>query len=165
MDTCILSRIIDLRFKEETGIAIDKICDLQNIEITTSPKTLEEFLKTKRNKRKTAFKLLFKIISKLEKKPTTIYRPNLWGEGLWGEGVWGGGTTSTDPIYIKISKIFDIDDAEHIYQAYKNNCEYFLTLDKKTILNRAKEYKKELDLIPLNMKFADPVELTKDYFE
>lgn len=159
VDTCILSRIVDLRFSKSTAIAIDKLCDLDMIELVTSPKTLEEFINTINSKKKTALKLLYKLISKLQNKETVIYTPATWGSGRWGESVWGGGSTSEDPIYSKIKEIFDKDDTDHIYQAIKNDCKYFLTLDKRTILNPAKKYQNELDLILLDMEFVDPTDL------
>lgn len=161
VDTCILSRIIDLRFTKETGVAVDKLCNIVEVDMVTSPKTLDEFMNVVDDKKRTALKLLFKIISKLQKKETTVYNPATWGSVMWGESVWGGGSNSEDPNYTKIKKIFDADDADHIYQAHKNNCDYFLTLDRKTILNRAKKYEKDLLLIPINMKFVSPVDLVE----
>lgn len=161
VDTCILSRIVDLRFSKKIGDAVNILCDIDNVEMVTSPKTLDEFMKATDDKKRTALKLLFKIISKLQKKETLIYNPATWGSGVWGEFVWGGGSNSEDPDYTKIKKIFDIDDADHIYQAHKNNCDYFLTLDKKTILDRAKTYEKDLLSIPVKMKFVNPVDLVE----
>ena len=37
------------------------------------------------------------------------------------------------------SLLKDKDDAKHIYQAFRNKVNYFLTVDASTILNRAKE--------------------------
>jgi len=162
VDNCILSRIIDLRFKKSTGVAIEKLCDLDEVEMVTSSKTLDEFLNTTEDKKRTALRLLFKLISKIKKKEPMIFYPATFGGVPFGTATFGGGYSATDPVFEKINKIFDKDDSDHIYQAFKNGCQYFLTLDKETILNRVKKYKKELDLIPLNMKLVDPTGLVNE---
>jgi len=48
----------------------------------------------------------------------------------------GARTSVPDPIYKALKELLpDEVDAKHIYQASKNNIQYFLTTDEKTILS------------------------------
>jgi len=68
-----------------------------------------------------------------------------WGVAMWGEARWGDGVERDDPIFKALNSIFDNVDAEHIFLCIKNSIPYFVTYDKRTILNRASKNKKLLD--------------------
>lgn len=78
---------------------------------------------------------------------------------MFGEAPFGGGVTRVDQQYAKLKEIFDHEDSFHIFQAIKNDCIYFLTLDKKTILSIADANKKVVKEIT-QMKFVSPVQLS-----
>jgi len=72
------------------------------------------------------------------------------------------GGVREDPLFTKLKQIFDKDDAELIFQAEKNNLDYFLTLDKRTILNRLREKEDQLKEIGLKVKIVSPSQLVKE---
>lgn len=65
------------------------------------------------------------------------------------------------PLLKKLRNIFDSDDAEHIFQAIVGGCRYFITIDKKTILNRVEDKKVLLEEICPDLEFVSPSELLK----
>jgi hypothetical protein len=51
-----------------------------------------------------------------------------------------GGGSREDPLFGALKQILpDVSDAEHIFQAAKNNVEVFVTSDKRTIIRFASE--------------------------
>lgn len=66
-----------------------------------------------------------------------------------------------DPLYDALEKIFDADDAAHIFQASKAECDYFVTLDGRTILGRATHNKEFLLSLLPHLQFFSPFELLK----
>lgn len=160
LDTCVLSRITDLKFESDIANALEKICDSEKTELVTSDKTLEEFNNVKNDKKKTAFRLIYKLISKIQKKnPIIVTNSALFGDALFGSVPFGGDDSHVDELLIELNKFFDKDDSDHIYQAIKNDCDYFLTLDYKTIINRYKRNKTEIDSLLSKTKIVDPIDL------
>jgi len=83
-----------------------------------------------------------------------------YGSAAYGTmGYGGGGGSRENSLYTFLKTIFDLDDAQHIFQAEINGIEYFLTLDEKTILNRAKLHDLPFTQKGLKIKFVSPVEL------
>ncbi len=68
----------------------------------------------------------------------------------------GGSITEFNPVYMKLTSIFDDDDAEHILHALMAKCDYFVTFDKKTILNRAAKYHNEVQKLFDTLRLASP---------
>lgn len=66
-----------------------------------------------------------------------------------------------DPQFTQLKTVFDKDDAEHILQAIKAECDYFLAVDYSTILNRVETNIKILLDISPNTQLVDPIELLK----
>lgn len=159
LDTCILSRLLDMNIDDAELKALDVICDDPRIDLVTSEKTLEEFLNTTNDKRKLTLKVLYKIITKVNKMAITYEAPALFGEAMFGEAMWGGGVTREKPLFKQLKDIFDSDDAMHIFQAISNKCDYFLTYDNKTILSRVKKNMKRIKLIAPNTQIVKPSEL------
>ena len=48
---------------------------------------------------------------------------------------------------------------EHIYQAARGGCKYFMTLDEDSILKKAKKFSTQLNKICPNSEFVNPVTL------
>lgn len=65
----------------------------------------------------------------------------------------GGGE---DPVFSSLKRVFELDDAEHIFQAVKAKCDYFLTLDRSTIIDRVHSNRDFLARICPNMEIVDP---------
>ncbi len=61
--------------------------------------------------------------------------------------------------YSQLCEIFDRDDAEHVFSAVKSNCDYFLTLDRKTILDRVPTNRDALARVCGGLRFVSPSEL------
>jgi len=158
IDTCIFSRLLDLKITNNELEALNLVSDIEKLEFITSEKTLEEFLNTKDDKRRKALRVLFRLVTKVKNIHLTQTEPALWGTIMWGEAPWGGGVTREKPLFKKLKNIFDADDSNHIFQAINNECDYFLTLDRKTILSRIKPNKNELATIT-KMQFVSPLEL------
>jgi hypothetical protein len=66
-----------------------------------------------------------------------------------------------DPLLAELQKIFDADDAEHITLAVRSSCDYFLTLDEKTILSRVRSYSDRLNVLWGEIEFVNPEQLAK----
>jgi len=81
------------------------------------------------------------------------------GSAALGTVALGGGFSRESPLYTFLKTIFDPDDAQHIFQAESNGVQYFLTLDERTILNRAKSNNLLLAQNGVKIKFASPVDI------
>jgi hypothetical protein len=158
IDTCVLSSIRNLDWKDTDRDALDLISDLEGVMMMTSQKTLDEFKNSKDKNLMVALKLIYKIISKTPTRPSMSYGG--WGSGSWGAVPFGGGSTQ-DPKLTKLRSIFKQVDASHIYEASESGCNYFLTTDRKTILNKYKSRKTEIDAFVGGLRIVDPVELLK----
>jgi len=141
LDTCILSRLLDLRVKDNQLDALESIASYEPAKLVTSPKTLEEFSKINNPKRRKSLIVLFKIIEKVYAVPPVREYSPLFGDMPWGVP-FGSSGELVEPPYDGIRKIFDDNDASHVYFAYKSGCDYFLTLDQTTIVDVAKKMKR-----------------------
>jgi predicted nucleic acid-binding protein len=159
LDTNILSNILSRKVNEDTLRALDELCDLDYVKLVTSKKTLEEFLNTRNDEIRIALKVLYKIITKIPSESLIREIPAVFGAVAFGEACFGGTVRREDPIFSELKNCFDKNDAEHIFQAIKANCNYFLTLDYKTILNRVPMYQSKLHIICPSFKITDPVKL------
>lgn len=157
LDTCILSNLRADKIKEEQLNSLDKICDYENIVFVTSDKMLEEFLKTTEDRIRITLKILYKLITKIPSKSFSRFEggfsfpfkfPITFGEKVEYE------------LFSSLKVIFPHkDDVEHIYQAAEGGCKYFMTLDKDSILKKAKKFSTQLNKICPNLEFVDPATL------
>ena len=72
---------------------------------------------------------------------------------------WGESGTISEEVYSGLLPFFTEDDAEHIYIAKKSDCDFFLTLDHKSILNKYQRQKAGIDQVISPMKIVSPIEL------
>jgi len=160
IDTCILSKLVWHSTEEEQQKSLDKICDYDCIDFVTSPITLEEFNKTKQAHIRVGLKVFYKLINKI---PNAKFTKTEGGLTFPIKFPISFGTIIEEDLYKKIKKIFKKRDILHIYNAIKGNCNYFLTSDNKTILNKLKNNKTlaELKEICPDMEFVDPNTLLK----
>jgi len=69
----------------------------------------------------------------------------------------GGGIPRQDPLYIKLKQLLpDEEDAQHIFQAIKNQVDYFITTDERTILRHRGELESTYGI-----RVVTPVELIR----
>ena len=160
LDTCVLSNLLQNEIDDDQLDALDYIVDDKELELVTSNKTLDEFLNTPDDRRRKSLKVLFKIIGKVYAPPHKRHYSGLVGDAPFGVVPMGGGSvTVVDGLSSGLCKIFDENDAEHIYISKKSGCDYFLTLDRRTILNRVARNQDKMDLMIGPMRVCDPVML------
>jgi len=155
LDTNILSRIPDLRVSESTASALSALVNLGGIKFVTSQKTRNEILRTKNASRGSILQFIYALIEKVPMQ--TVYFSGCVGGAPLGATPLGGDWT--DPLWADLKTIFDPDDAEHIVHAIRSNCDYFLTLDEKTILDRAKFNQDAVGKMSGRLKYVSPEEL------
>ena len=160
LDSSFISRITDYpktgprTLCDEDKHAVDQLSDSDDIEFVTSKKALEEFQKSSDPDRRVILKLVYRLMTKISSEH--LVNASLYGQALYGQGTYGG---SFDPLYDRLKQIFDDDDAQHIFQAVKAKCNYFLTLDASTILNRARAKEGEVRAVSGGMGFVTPSQL------
>jgi hypothetical protein len=184
LDTCILSNLRADKIEEEQLNSLSKICDYDYINFVTSRKTLEEFIQTPNEKIRIILKIIYKLINKIPYK--SILKPETisfdWANGRLVQIVnadninfdWAGGklepinilTPTEEVLFLKLKNIFPHrNDVEHIYQAVKGGCKYFMTLDNKSILKKSIKFSAKLKTICPNLKFVDPKTLANKLSE
>lgn len=155
LDVNILSRIPDLRVTEGTANALQAISRSGKFKFVTSQKTLQEILQTQDAKRSAMLQFLFMLLEKV--KFHTVYYSGCVGGAPIGatpiNGDW------EDSLYVNLKGYFDPDDAEHIVQAVRAKCDFFLTLDKDTILDRATAHEEGISRLCGKMAFVSPEQL------
>lgn len=154
LDTCIVSETYKGTIKDEDFNALDVLSDMDRIKFLVSDVMKEELYKIKDDSQRKSLAVLYKIFSKCTRH-TTVHRMVV---GAYGRMAYGRGSATYDPLYASIKNIFTQKDKdpEHIFQAVKNGCDYFLTVDYKTILKKAEKHKAELEKICPNIKFVSP---------
>lgn len=140
LDTCIVSGLLEnaRNYIPEIELnALETLVDQDDLELVTSPKLLEEVTRTGDNRRRKHLRILFKMMKKVYAPPPTITSSGIWGDAVWGSTSFGGGTTTwKDPIFAQLEAIFDQEDAHHIFIAHHTGCDFFLTRDVISILDR-----------------------------
>lgn len=158
LDTNILSRVTDLNIPEETAIAYRRLADIPGLSLVTSAKTKQEMERTPNGVRASMLVFLFGLFAKVP------WRAAEYGGAINGaplnmcalNGSW------MHPALSELRAIFDEDDATHIFQAFQAGCQYFLTLDEKTILSRARQHHAALSSICPQLQFRSPIELVEE---
>ena len=159
IDTSILGLVFDRPVPQGVAEAIGELCDFQGVDFVTSSKTLQELLNHEDVQKRNLLKLIYRFMAKLPEAHLVRFVPSLFGAVLFGEATFGGEAERADPLFPALNTIFDRDDAEHILPALKGNCGFFLTLDSKTILSRARRYADRLQTVCAELSFVSPKEL------
>lgn len=157
LDTNIISRVPDLRISEEDACALSNLAETGLVRFVTSQKTKQEILRTSNRKKNSLLQFLHALMMQVETVP--VYYSGAIGDAPVGATPVAGDWI--DPVYSQFRDIFDIDDAEHIVHALKANCDYFMTLDDKTILKPAKCDNEKIKAICGNMALLSPVDVLK----
>ena len=155
LDTNILSRISDLRISKKTAHALERLAIIEGIRFVTSAKSREEILRTSNPHKNSVLQFLYALIQKI---PLQIINYGA-ATGSGPTGAFPTGGDWTEPIYEELNQIFDPDDAEHIFQALQASCDYFMTLDRETILRRASGNPTEVKRICGKMEIVSPEDL------
>jgi predicted nucleic acid-binding protein len=164
VDNALVSRFTDplkgkdFSISDADAEAILKICS-SKVELVTSDETLNEVLDATDLKQRAMLVLITTLATRVPSQPTMHSLSGSIGSMAVGATPIGGGGVYVDPLLSALWGIFDQGDAKHVFQAIKNDCSYFVTLDQKTIVARAKEKSVELSRICPNLKFVTPTEL------
>ena len=163
VDTCIVSKIFDDSIDPTELKALYEVVQNRNIDFNTSHIVLEEFLKHPDDHKRAGLAILFKLF-KLNPKQKPTVALGCYGVPLFGEAMYNDPNEKEDPLFKSIKEVFTQKDRdpEHIFQAVKSGCDYFLTLDERSILRKARNSAKKLNQICPNIKFVSPVELLGD---
>jgi hypothetical protein len=159
LDTCILGMIWDKDDREADAEAIGKLCDHDEIDFVTSKKALEEILDLRNDLKRNLLKLHYRLMEKLPEANLLNFASGGMNSGTLNSFGLNGGITTTDPHFAELNSIFDKSDAEHVFQAVKGECQYFLAVDVKSILRRAPKHSSKLNNLAPNMSFVDPRKL------
>jgi len=155
VDNCILSKLVWYTIEKEHLEALEKICENDCIDFVTSPIILEEFNKTPQAHIRVALKVFYKLINKI---PNVNFIKFKGGFSVPFSFPVNFGIVEKDELYRKLENIFKKTDIKHIYNAVKDNCDYFLTLDYETILDIIKKDSVSIVLKEIcpDMQFVDP---------
>lgn len=159
IDTNILGLVFDSDVSQGVAEAIGELCDFGDLEFVTSRKALQEVLKHEDLVKRSLLKLIHRFMSKLPEANLVDFVPALYGTMMFGEGTYAGGAHGPDALLSSLTKLFGKDDAEHIFQAARGNCDFFLTLDSKIILTGSSSHRDECRNICPGLQFVDPQEL------
>lgn len=156
IDSNIISNILQEHISEDDFYTIGNLCEKDDITFVTSKKTREEYSNTKDQKKRVTLNLIYKIMNKIPYENLTVEIPATYGGVAYGEAYFGGVAIREDNLFTKLSRIFpDKADAIHIFQAIKSDCNYFLTLDRRSILTPAKHNKESLSKLAPNLTFTN----------
>jgi hypothetical protein len=158
LDTCIISGIARMDLKDDDIEALLTIFEQSkkgNLNIITSQISKSELDAIPVEFRK-KHELIYYLLAD---SPYVQNARMVWQSGMnLGIGIglgFGHRRRSADPLFSKLSSILpDANDAMHVFQATKNQIQYFLTVDQKTIL----KFKAEIGQI-CNLKAVSPIEL------
>lgn len=161
IDTNIFSRSTDYRLKEADAKALSRIVkSRKDVELYTSEKTREEISRHGGEAEKNYIEFIMEIFGVIPEENFIHHYSGAFGSAPLGAAPLGGGGSREDPIYRTLRGIFEIDDAQHIFQAIKSGAKYFLTLDKKTILSRRTDFNQ----LGYPLKIVSPMDLEKILF-
>lgn len=154
------SRVDNMREEELEALRI--LSGNSRLKLYTSEKTKREIEKHENQKKKNYLVFLYNLVKKIPEENTIESVPAVFNMVMFNEATFGGSAHREDPLFTSLKRIFDEDDAEHIFQAEKHNLDYFLTLDNRTILNRIREKQNQLKTLNLKIHIVSPTQLVKE---
>jgi hypothetical protein len=168
VETSIPSRLTDYHVAGKSQLseadmeALGTLVERADVRFVTSSKALDEFKKTEAPAHQLALRVLYRFMEKVETVPQMRPTPRIIRAARPGQPMITGPQSANDPLFDELRKVFDADDAEHIFQAIKADCDYFLTSDFNTILNRAVARSTEVKRICGSLKLVSPSQLLQD---
>jgi predicted nucleic acid-binding protein len=148
--------------KEEELEALGTLSENLRLKFYTSEKTKREIAKHENVKKKNYLSVVYSVIEKVPEENIIESVPAAFNMIMFNEAPFGGSADREDPLFTGLKKIFDEDDAEHIFQAEKHNLDYFLTLDERTILNRIREKQNQLKILNLKIHIVSPTQIVTE---
>lgn len=162
LDTNIVSRANDFRINDKDAKALRLISEKigeNKVSLFTSKKAKKEIERTKPESKKNFLLFIYNMIEKIPNSNLIQVTSGAMGTSQLGTSAMSTGSSSESFLFTQLKNIFDNDDAEHIFQAEKSNMDYFLTLDKKSIINRVSGNHDEFRKIGLNINLVLPSDL------
>ena len=154
------SKIDNITQEEVEALAI--LPKPPRVNFYVSEKVKKEIKELGNPKKRNYLIFLYNLIQEIPEENIIQGAPAMFGSTMFGSTMFGGGRKIEDPLFIKLKQIFDKDDAELIFQAEKNDLDYFLTLDKRTILNRLHGKEDQLKETGLKIRIVSPSQLVKE---
>lgn len=148
--------------KDEELEALSILSGNPRLKLYTSEKTKREIAKHENLKKSNYLVFLYNLIKKIPEENTIESVPACFNMVGFDEATFDGSADIEDPLFASLKKIFDEDDAEHIFQAEKHNLDYFLTLDERTILNRIREKQNQLKILNLKIHIVSPTQIVTE---
>lgn len=144
LDTCILGMTLDQTIKEQDSSSLRRIVEYKKdiIEPYTSEKTKNEMSNHGNNSKKDYLHFIISFFNVIPEENYIHIIGGPLGSLPLGCAPLGSGVEGKDPLLVRLNEVFDLDDAEQIFQAIKSEARYFLTIDGKTILSKRKEFNK-----------------------
>lgn len=166
LDTCTLSFLYKKDVDIKQAEALLSIIKNKDLEIVTSAMTKVEIDNAQNDYDRVVLNILYEMVGKVYAIPPKIPYSGRIGETPWGVPLGSSGYI-TDAIYVTLEPFFkDKNDVAQIYYAVKTKCDYFLTVDKKTILKPYEKNRSVFDELIKPTKIVDPltlvVQLKKD---
>ena len=155
-DTNLVSRIRDSRLADADATALERLSEFSHrIHYLTSDLLTNEVARSRDPKTRGALLFLAAIVDKVPWHVNQL--SGAVGAAPIGclpvAGDW------VDPVYEGLRDLFDPTDAHHIFLAVRNECDYFLTLDRGTIVTRALENPQTVARLCGPLKVVDPPRL------
>lgn len=158
LDTCIISGIAKADLKQDQQTATLELLELRKkgiVFIVTSEIAKTEIEKIPEKYRYQHQAIYFLLSDVPICKTHSFHSRGLMGMEM-GMGMGAGGNR-INPIYKSLKDLLpDEQDANHIYQASKNEIEYFLTADEQTIIKYSEKIHEICNIIAVS-----PVEFYK----
>ena len=155
LDTSVVSRTWDLKIKEPDANALAQLAERDDLHFVTSYKTLGEILNTLDPKRRAMLRFVVGLMDKVRVR--LLQYSGMIGGAPIGATMIGAG--STDPLLQQLQTLFDRDDAEHIALAVRDGCDFFVTLDARTILGPVKANRDAVSKMCGALEFVSPKDL------
>jgi hypothetical protein len=137
LDTCLVSGLAKEDLRADEAQALLEVLKLQRsgrIQVVTSDVTAKEIERIPREHR-IRHEVIYNLLAALP-----MASRHSTNSGLMLMGVGGG--SREHPIAAALKRILpDEPDVDHLYQASRNNVQYFVTVDDRTIRRYAKEVK------------------------
>jgi predicted nucleic acid-binding protein len=139
LDTCLVSGMAERDLPPVELKALQEVLQARKagrIALVTSHVTRQELERMSDDKRQ-RHAVIYMLLADV---PTASegYSSAPLGAAPLGATVLGGGPGYEDPVLAELKRILpDVDDARHLLQAIKNEVDYFITADQRTIVSRA----------------------------
>lgn len=153
LDTCVISRRGDWRLKASDATAMEGLSEFAGqIRYVSSHHLTNEVAQTRDPKTRGLLLLLAAVI---EKVPWEVPE---WSGGVGGSpvGLLGIHGSWVDPVYDGLRGIFEPPDAHHLFLAVRGGCDFFLTLDRESILDRSSGNEQRIADLCGKTRLVDP---------